>query len=106
MCMHIVRRFVVDPYASSARAPFSPSLPQLSMFSWQRRMRKYGVFCLILPSLCSASIWSFPPKRFKGNALLEAGSLGLGDDERAVAFGDFDGDQLYVISSVSRVDAI
>ena len=38
----------------------------------------------------------FPTKRFKGNALLEAGSLGLGIDERVVALGDFNGDQLCV----------
>ena len=42
----------------------------------------------------AADFWppSFTPKRFKGNALLSAGSLGLGNDERVVAFGDFDGD--------------
>ena len=41
-------------------------------------------------------MWPFPPKRFKGNALLGAGSLGLDTDGRVVALGDFNGDQLYV----------
>ena len=42
------------------------------------------------------AMWPFPPKRFKGNALLGAGSLGLDTDGRVVALGDFNGDQLYV----------
>jgi hypothetical protein len=42
------------------------------------------------------SIWPFPEKHFKGNALLGAGSLGLDPESRVVAFGDFNGDQLYV----------
>ena len=41
-------------------------------------------------------MWPFPPKRFKGNALLSAGSLGLDTDGRVAALGDFNGDQLYV----------
>ena len=41
-------------------------------------------------------MWPFPPKRFKGNALLGAGSLGLDTDGRVVALGDFNGDQLCV----------
>ena len=40
------------------------------------------------------AMWPFPPKRFKGNALLSAGSLGLDTDGRVVALGDFNGDQL------------
>lgn len=44
------------------------------------------------------AMWPFPPKRFKGNALLGAGSLGLDTDGRVVALGDFNGDQLYVYS--------
>lgn len=42
----------------------------------------------------SCSWWPFPPKRFTGSSLQDAGSLGLGNDERVVAFGDFNGDQL------------
>ncbi|KAJ7581491.1 hypothetical protein C8J56DRAFT_833576 [Mycena floridula] len=37
-------------------------------------------------------IWPFPPKRFTGNSLVDAGSMGLIAD-RVVAFGDFNGDQ-------------
>ncbi|KAF9265836.1 hypothetical protein L218DRAFT_956809 [Marasmius fiardii PR-910] len=44
---------------------------------------------LILPAF---GIWPFPPKRFTGNSLVDAGSLGL-SAERVVAFGDFNGDQ-------------
>jgi len=40
------------------------------------------------------AIWPFPPKRFSGNSLIQAGSLGLDNDGRVVAFGDFNGDQL------------
>ena len=42
------------------------------------------------------AMWPFPPKRYKGNALLSAGSLGLETDGRVVALGDFNGDQLCV----------
>ncbi|KAH8102947.1 integrin alpha N-terminal domain-containing protein [Cristinia sonorae] len=47
---------------------------------------------LTLPSQTHA-IWPFPPKRFSGNSLLEAGSRGIDTDGRVVAFGDFNGDQ-------------
>ena len=50
----------------------------------------------------AAAIWPFPHKRFAGNALIGAGSLGLDDDGRVVAFGDFNGDQLYS-NSLSRL---
>ncbi|KAH8114092.1 hypothetical protein DFH11DRAFT_1595734 [Phellopilus nigrolimitatus] len=63
------------------------------MFSWQRRVRKHFLFLYALAATSTAYLWPFPPKRFTGNALLEAGSLGLGNDERAIAFGDFNGDQ-------------
>jgi integrin alpha FG-GAP repeat containing protein 1 len=43
------------------------------------------------------AIWPFPPKRFTGNALIDAGSMGLDGGGRVIAFGDFDGDQLSVI---------
>jgi integrin alpha FG-GAP repeat containing protein 1 len=42
----------------------------------------------------AAAIWPFPPKRFSGSSLIGSGSLGLDDDGRVVAFGDFNGDQL------------
>lgn len=45
-------------------------------------------------------MWPFPPKRFKGNALLRAGSLGLDTDGRVVALGDFNGDQFLDMISV------
>jgi hypothetical protein len=57
------------------------SLPLLSTWLW-------------LP--LTFAMWPFPPKRFKGNALLSAGSLGLDTDGRVAALGDFNGDQLYV----------
>ncbi|KAF8558491.1 hypothetical protein OG21DRAFT_1405058 [Imleria badia] len=40
-----------------------------------------------------SSIWPFSPKRFTKNSLMEAGSMGLNDGDRIVAFGDFNGDQ-------------
>ncbi|KAG9318236.1 hypothetical protein JVU11DRAFT_317 [Chiua virens] len=40
-----------------------------------------------------SSIWPFSPKRFTQNSLMEAGSMGLDDGDRIVAFGDFNGDQ-------------
>ncbi|KAF8123775.1 hypothetical protein EV363DRAFT_1179119 [Boletus edulis] len=40
-----------------------------------------------------SSLWPFPPKRFTKNSLVEAGSMGLDDGDRIVAFGDFNGDQ-------------
>ncbi|KAF8263408.1 hypothetical protein EI94DRAFT_1740946 [Lactarius quietus] len=41
----------------------------------------------------TTALWPFPPKRFSGNALIGAGSLGLDDgDGRVIAFGDFNGD--------------
>jgi len=49
------------------------------------------ISCLV-PQL--AAIWPFPPKRFTGNSLIGAGSMGISDGERVVAFGDFNGDQL------------
>ena len=49
--------------------------------------------CLITPSI---AIWPFPPKRFRKNSLIDAGALGLSGDGRVIAFGDFNGDQLWV----------
>lgn len=45
--------------------------------------------------------WPFTTQRFKGNALLEAGTLGLASDVRVIAFGDFNGDQLYVFTMLN-----
>ncbi|KAH7928183.1 integrin alpha N-terminal domain-containing protein [Leucogyrophana mollusca] len=50
-------------------------------------------FGLLLIASPVASIWPFPPKRFTKNSLMEAGSMGLDDGGRIVAFGDFNGDQ-------------
>ena len=48
------------------------------------------------------AIWPFPPKRFSGNSLLKAGSMGVDNADRIVAFGDFNGDQLCVASRAER----
>lgn len=42
-----------------------------------------------------SGFWPFANKRFKGNALIQAGTLGLDKSVgRIIAFGDFDGNQL------------
>lgn len=48
------------------------------------------------------AIWPFAPKRFTSNSFMGAGSLGLSDSGRVVAFGDLNGDQLYVNICDSR----
>lgn len=52
------------------------------------------VSSVLLFASTAQSIWPFPPKRFTGNKLMGAGSMGLDDDGRVVAFGDFNADQL------------
>ena len=52
------------------------------------------LIALILLATPTMSIWPFPPKRFTGNSLMGAGPMGLDDNERVVAFGDFNADQL------------
>ena len=53
---------------------------------------------LLLSFHSAQAIWPFSPKRFKSNALIGAGSLGLEAlDGRIVAFGDFNGDQSQVV---------
>jgi hypothetical protein len=56
---------------------------------------------LISASLLASPVsafWPFPAKRFKANALISAGGLGLdGIQGRVVALGDLDGDQLSVL---------
>lgn len=45
----------------------------------------------------TTALWPFQPKRFSGNALVSAGTLGLDvGDGRVIAFGDFNGDHLCV----------
>lgn len=48
---------------------------------------------LVIPA---NAIWPFPPKRFSGNSLLKAGSMGVDGNDRVIAYGDFNGDQLCV----------
>ncbi|KAF8319364.1 hypothetical protein DL93DRAFT_2124690 [Clavulina sp. PMI_390] len=56
---------------------------------------------LLQPTEVSA-LWPFPKKRFQGNALINAGSLGLDASvERIIAFGDFDGNQFLDVVSLS-----
>ncbi|OBZ75437.1 T-cell immunomodulatory protein [Grifola frondosa] len=58
-----------------------------------RRHMLYTLFAFAYLAPPISAVWPFPPKRFSGNALLGAGSLGMDSDERVVAFGDFNGDQ-------------
>ena len=51
---------------------------------------------LSLATLQADAIWPFPPKRFSGNSMLSAGAMGVDSNDRVIAFGDFNGDQLYV----------
>jgi integrin alpha FG-GAP repeat containing protein 1 len=65
------------------------------------RRKRATLICLTALSFLSPADglklwWPFPKKRFTGNSLIEAGTLGLSGDVRVVAFGDFNGDQLYV----------
>jgi integrin alpha FG-GAP repeat containing protein 1 len=59
------------------------------------------VVLLIIPSV--KAIWPFAPKRFTSNSLIGAGSLGLSESGRVVAFGDLNGDQLYVYHSIQLI---
>lgn len=63
----------------------------------------FAVLALSYLCLEASAIWPFPPKRFSGNSLISAGSLGVDTDDRVIAFGDFNGDQLYVYSLGSRM---
>ncbi|PCH38397.1 integrin alpha N-terminal domain-containing protein [Wolfiporia cocos MD-104 SS10] len=57
-------------------------------------MKLHGLPLVFLSLVVPAfAIWPFSPKRFSGNSLLSAGSLGIDGDESIVAFGDFNGDQ-------------
>ncbi|KAE9384582.1 hypothetical protein BT96DRAFT_1026852 [Gymnopus androsaceus JB14] len=57
---------------------------------WRCKSSLYFLL-LALPSIGYA-IWPFEPKRYSGNSLVNAGSMGLGPG-RVIAFGDFNGDQ-------------
>ncbi|KAJ7221636.1 hypothetical protein GGX14DRAFT_514588 [Mycena pura] len=60
------------------------------------RRKRLGCYSLILLTWftnAALAIWPFPPKRFSGNSLVDAGSLGISGQGRAIAFGDFNGDQ-------------
>ncbi|KAL0947607.1 hypothetical protein HGRIS_013696 [Hohenbuehelia grisea] len=62
----------------------------------RRRTGTGGIPAFLTLALCAHSVcavWPFPPKRFTGNALIDAGTLGLNTNGRVVAFGDFNGDQ-------------
>ncbi|KAI0628726.1 hypothetical protein C8Q77DRAFT_1067117 [Trametes polyzona] len=48
----------------------------------------------------ASAIWPFPTKRFRGNALLSAGPMGVEADANVVAFGDFNGDQFLDLLAV------
>ncbi|KAG8727135.1 hypothetical protein FRC11_013845, partial [Ceratobasidium sp. 423] len=67
---------------------------------------KIRLLPLLALSGTAAALWPFPSKRFKGNALISAGELGLkGVQGRVVAFGDLNGDQfldLLVLSEDQR----
>ena len=56
---------------------------------------------LLLPLLLlipqCAAVWPFTHERFTKNSLIDAGTRGLSGDERVIAFGDFNGDQLCVV---------
>ena len=61
------------------------------------------IFSAALFAAPTTALWPFPPKRFSGNSLIGAGSLGLDDgDGRVIAFGDFNGDHLCVIYMTTR----
>ncbi|KAJ7611627.1 hypothetical protein FB45DRAFT_940496 [Roridomyces roridus] len=57
-----------------------------------RRKGLCALIFLIWLDLTSA-MWPFPPKRFSGNSLVGAGSMGIDVVGRVIAFGDFNGDQ-------------
>ncbi|TFK88288.1 hypothetical protein K466DRAFT_489199 [Polyporus arcularius HHB13444] len=53
----------------------------------------WGLVTTLLLVDPSYAIWPFSPKRFRGNALLGAGAMGVEPDVTVIAFGDFNGDQ-------------
>jgi integrin alpha FG-GAP repeat containing protein 1 len=70
-----------------------------------RRKPLYGaLIALLLLSDAAVAMWPFPPKRFSGNSLVDAGSMGINVQGRVIAFGDFNGDQLYEFTVYSDYD--
>ncbi|KZV83486.1 hypothetical protein EXIGLDRAFT_683764 [Exidia glandulosa HHB12029] len=63
------------------------------MDSWKRRARRALLLTLTLCAPTAHAIWPFPAKRFTANGLINAGTLGMNDNGRVVAFGDFNADQ-------------
>lgn len=61
----------------------------------QQFIKTLSMISLICLPVSMQTLWPLSPKRFRGNSLLGAGSLGLPSDGRVVAFGDFNGDQSY-----------
>ncbi|KAJ7168406.1 hypothetical protein C8R43DRAFT_984269 [Mycena crocata] len=59
-----------------------------------RRKRLCSAFiALTCFSNAALAMWPFPPKRFSGNSLVDAGSMGINVQGSVIAFGDFNGDQ-------------
>ncbi|KAI0045090.1 integrin alpha N-terminal domain-containing protein [Auriscalpium vulgare] len=68
------------------------------------RFISFVVICTCAAGLAvqsAAALWPFPPKRFSGNALIGAGSMGIADGERVLAFGDFNGDQFLDVMTLA-----
>ena len=57
-------------------------------------MLPIGLLLACFLALQANAIWPFPPKRFSGTSLLKAGPMGVDGDNRVIAYGDFNGDQL------------
>ncbi|KAL1702182.1 hypothetical protein EV121DRAFT_262329 [Schizophyllum commune] len=55
-------------------------------------------FLLLIPHC--AAVWPFTHERFTKNSLIDAGTRGLSGDERVIAFGDFNGDQLLDVLAI------
>ncbi len=50
------------------------------------------------------AIWPFPSETFTvADTLTDGGALGLGDDDRVIALGDFNGDQLCILLCLLRL---
>ena len=106
-CAHSIQQ---SPYIILPLQPATTCVNEKGTYHPNMRPRWYRPSCflvaltyLVLPS---GALWPFDaflPKRFRGNALLGAGSLGVDDDGRIVAFGDFNGDQLCVPKAVCGV---
>ena len=57
-----------------------------------------GLLLLCQQFQSSAALWPFSGQRFTGNSMISAGSLGITNNgQRILAYGDFNGDQLYVV---------